>query len=345
MMGIIRYMVVLFFAAAVSASSLAADLWYEDNNLGSPRGMPADFVEKFRSPDSFRQATGLIRVYLVRANVLERLDDQFLGTVLAAYLKENRIRLAMDAGGATWAQMSARVSVFHREIALLERLKGLGIEVHHISLQSVLSKPLRIRGERVDYPLDKRLEDVVAYAKAARAVYPGVEIGIIDALPTHGAEYKEPYRRLKDALSRENIGLGYIHVDMPFDLIHDQRRGASWRTLREVERFVEDELNLRFGLLATTAKGGRSSGKAFHEGVMSMLECYRGMQGTPGDFIIASWFAHPVKTIPETASGDDYPAMRTVLEFGRRLDQMKKSGMSGPARPDRPAQCGVGFPQ
>ena len=61
---------------------------------------------------------------------------------------------------------------------------------------------------------------------------------------------------------------------------------------------------------------------------MAALECYAGAGGTPGDFIIASWFPHPRDTVPESAAGDDYPAMRTALEFGRRLERMEKAGPS-----------------
>jgi hypothetical protein len=60
--------------------------------------------------------------------------------------------------------------------------------------------------------------------------------------------------------------------------------------------------------------------------VLAALECYAGAGGTPGDLIIASWFPHPQKTIPENADGNDYPFMRTVLEYGRRLEQIKNAG-------------------
>jgi hypothetical protein len=63
--------------AATALPSPAADVWYEDNNLGKAGGMPADFVEKFRQPESFSQATKYIRVYMMRALDMKGMDDQF----------------------------------------------------------------------------------------------------------------------------------------------------------------------------------------------------------------------------------------------------------------------------
>lgn len=306
--------------------SLAVDVWYEDNNLGKAGNMPTDFVEKFRQPESFSQATKYIRVYMVRAQVMDAMDDQFLATSFNQYLKGNNIKLAIDAGGATWAQAQGRKQVARNELALLVRLKGLGVKVDYISLQSTLGKPLKIDGQTMDYPMSMRIEDVVRYSKAVRAIYPQVEIGIIDDLPSHGKEYQQPYRQLKNALTREGLDISFIHLDMPFDLIKEHHQGLTWQRVREVEQYVEDELHVKFGLLATSRKGGYTSSKAYHHSVMAVLMCYSWADGTPHDFIIASWFPYPEKTIPETATGDDYPTMRTVKEFGHQLDRIEKNG-------------------
>lgn len=333
-----RIMMVLAFSA-ISAAAAAADIWYEDNNLGRPGGMPPDFAEKFQHPETFNHASRYIHVYMVRANVLDVMDDRFLAGAFYPYLNRNRIKLAIDATGATWTQTSGRKKIASGEIRLLERLKRLGIQVDYISLQSVLSQPLVLGGTTVDYPLSKRIEDVVAYAKAARAVYPQAQIGIIDALPSYNQDYRQPYLMLKDALAQEGIPLSYIHLDMPFDIPREQRHGVTWQQARAVESYVEDELGLRFGLLATSRKGGEISGKAIHERTLAAQECYMGAGGTPGDFIVASWFPYPRTTIPETAAGDDYPAMRTVLEFGRQLDHIEKAGAQATNQAAWRAKC------
>ena len=242
------------------------------------------------------------------------------------YLEKNNIKLAINAGGATWAQAGARGKVATNELGLLKRLQGLGVKVDYMSLQSVLSKPLKADGQKVDYPMSMRIEGIVKYSKAVRAIYPQVEIGIIDALPSHGKDYQQPYLQLQKALTQEGLELSYIHLDMPFEVIKEQQHGITWQRVRDVERYVEDELRVKFGLLATSSKGGHSSSKAYHHSVMAELMCYSWADGTPHDFIIASWFPYPEKTIPETATGDDYPTMRTVKEFGQQLDRIEKNG-------------------
>lgn len=323
-------------AFAVCTTLAAPLLWYEDNNLGRAGGMPSDFIEKFHHPETFREASRHIRVYMIRANVLNKLDDAFLTALLDPYLRKYNIKLAIDAPGATWAQVPGRDRGFRMNIQLLERLKRLGMDVHYISLQSVLSKPLVRGGKTIDYPLSKRIEDVVAFATAVRPIYPRAQIGIIDALPSHGKDYKRPYRLLQEAVSREGVNLSYIHVDMPFEIPRERQLGVTWQTLREVERYVEEELGLQFGFFTTSLTGGNISSRAFHERVMNGLECYTGAAGTPRDWVIASWFPNPRNTIPENATGDDYPAMRTVLAFGRRLEEMSQAGHSLAPRMHQP---------
>lgn len=318
-------MIGLFLLAVVAAAS-AADIWYEDNNLGKGGGMPADFVEKFQRPESFSQASRYIRVYMVRANVLEKLDDQFLTGQFLPYLRKYKMKFAIDAGGATFIQMGSREQVFARNIDVLNRLKRLGAQVDYISLQSPLDKFPKVDGIKMDYPMSKRVEDVVAFSKAARAVYPQAEIGLIDSLPSSAREYRQPYRQVKNALASAGIPLSYIHLDISFDIPREGRRGVTWKAIREAESYVEDDLGVKFGYFTTSRRGGYHSSKAFHERVMAALECYADAGGSPRDLIIASWFPHPQNTVPETAIGEDYPAMRTVLEYGRQLDQIEKSG-------------------
>jgi hypothetical protein len=336
-------MVGMLLLAVIASGSLAADLWYEDNNLGKGGGMPPDFFEKFQRPETFSQASRYIRVYLMRANVLEKLDDQFLTTQFLPYLRKNDIKLAINAGGATFIQMGVRRKVFVRNIDLLNRLKRLGVQVDYVSLQSALDKYPRVDGVKAYYPLSKRIEDIVAFSKAVREIYPQAAIGLIDSLPSAAREYRQPYRQVKDALASAGIVLSYIHLDISFDIPREGRRGVTWKAIREAESYVEDELGLKFGYFTTSRKGGHHSSKAFHERVMAALECYADAGGTPGDLIVASWFPHPQKTIPETATGDDYPAMRTVLEYGRQLEQIEKDRPSWAAQrarePERRTIC------
>jgi len=339
MMNIQWKTIIALVFAVVSAAATAADIWYEDNNLGRANGMPPDFASKFSQPESFSQASQYLRVYMVRTNVLDAMSDEFLAGSFHPYLTKNNIKLAIDAAGATWMQASGRKILADREIRLLQRLRRLGMQVDYVSLQSVLSKPLVIDGVTVDYPMSKRIKDAVTYAKSVRKIYPQAQTGIIDAIPSHVEDYRQPYLLLKNAMAKGGGALSYIHLDMPFDIPREQLLGITWPQARAVESYVEEVLGIRFGFMTTSAKGGRASSKAFHERVLAAQECYLGAGGTPTDFIIASWFPFPQATIPETATGDDYPAMRTVLEYGRQLDRIERRGGLTMGQPGWDAMC------
>jgi len=66
--------IIVLQALVTTAARPAALLWIEDNNIGQAGGMPGDLIEKFRQPETFRHASRKIRVYLMRANVLNKLD-------------------------------------------------------------------------------------------------------------------------------------------------------------------------------------------------------------------------------------------------------------------------------
>jgi hypothetical protein len=335
-------------ALLLSIAKLSAtEIWYEDNNLGHGGGMPPDFIEKFQQPDSFKQATKYINVYVMRATVLQRMDDAFFTTLLLPYLQKNNIKLALNAAGGTWAGANPRRrKFFDEEIELLKRIKGLGGRVDYISLQSVLSKPLRQAGAEVEFPLEKRIDGAVDYARAAVEVFPQAQIGIIDALPTKGQDYKTAYRKLVAAMARDKIKFSYIHLDAPFDVAKNGHNGLSWDSLRDVERFVEDDLKIAFGLFATSRNGGMRSSQSYFQGTVGTLNCFSGSGGTPREYVVASWFPFPEKSIPDTATGSDYPTMRVVLEFGRRLEQIEKRRAAWVAERsndrDWRASCGIG---
>jgi len=311
---------------AFACAALATNLWYEDNNMGSAGGMPADFAEKFSHPESFERAAKFIDVYMMRLKVFKDMDDRFIRDVFYAYLKKQNIKLALNVGGGTLAQAANRTNIAGDEVALLQRLKKLGVQVDYFSMQSALDKAPKVDGKKQHYPLNKRVDDIVAYAKAIHAIYPAAEIGIIDSSPSHNFEYREPYKQVKAALAREGIALSYIQLDISFDIPRESRGGVTWQKLRQLEAFVEDDLGAKFGYFATSRKGGHTSSQAFHERVMATLQCYHAAGGSPREFVIASWFPHPEKTVPDTATGDDYPAMRTVLEFGRELKRLDQGG-------------------
>jgi hypothetical protein len=330
----------VLIASLQSSSSNAADIWYEDNNLGTNTEMPVDFVDKFRHPESFQQATHYIKVYLLRAPWLEKMDDDFFTNLLIPYLQKNNIKLALNSAGAIWyGAKPIAERRFKADLALLNRLKQLGVRVDYISMQSILSKPLRRSGkgsEILEFPMERRVAGAVAFTRAAREIYPDVLFGLIDALPGKGLEYKDAYRQLADALRTAGIKLAYVHIDLSLESVKSERRGLTWSSLLDTEAYVEEKIGAQFGIFTTSRRAGQTSSRAFHDAALDTLYCYSGAGGTPRNYVIASWFRYPERTIPDAAKGDDYPMMRTVLDFGHELDQLQNSGKMGAPihRPD-----------
>ena len=331
MMTFVRIACVVALAAPLLGTSLsAATIWYSDNNLGRAGQVPPDFVEKFHKPESFAQATKHIDVYMLLAPVLSRMDDAFLTQLLFPYLEKNRIKLAINAGGATWLGANPRrQKVFDAEIALLERIKRLGGRVDYISLQSILSKPRRDGGpdgEATEFAMADRIQGAVVYSQAVRRVFPDAAIGIIDALPAKGMDYQDAYRQLADAMKTAGVPLSYVHLDISFNAARQGRYGTDWNRIREIERYLEDDLKIQFGLFAKSRRAGQQSSAAFRDAAIAQLQCYAGSGGSPREYVFASWFKYPDRTIPETATGDDYPAMRIVLELGEELKKIEQGG-------------------
>jgi hypothetical protein len=303
----------------------AASLWYEDNNMGTAGGMPPDFKEKFYQPEAWTRAREAIDVYYIRASTLLKpensLDDSFLENSFVPVLEESNVEIALDAGGANFLRSprSSGGGRITREIALIEKLEAIGGRVGYVALQSVLSKPLWIKGQVVDYPMQQRIHDVVEYAKIARERLPDVEIGIIDALPTKGRDYRDPYGQLAAALGEDGLELDFIHLDCPYE--HPQQGvRITWEVVKEVESFVKQEIGARFGLICTSRTGGEESDEAWNDNVLDVPRQYAKVNGNPDEYVIMSWFPHPGYSIPESAGPDRFPDTKTVVSFAHELD-------------------------
>lgn len=75
-------------------------------------------------------------------------------------------------------------------------------------------------GVTQEFPEYKAMAEAVdsatEMAAMARERLPDVEIGIIDALPTKGRDYRDPYGQLAAALGEDGLELGFLHLDCPY---------------------------------------------------------------------------------------------------------------------------------
>lgn len=323
MKSTISRLVYFFALIMLSFESPAIDVWFEPN-VARDVVTPNIFKQSFQQPQSFEQAAHHIKVYMVLASLLRKLDDEFLVGVFLPYLQQRHIKLAVDAPFVHFASLPAHAAERDEQIKLYRRLKALGFTVDYIVLESVLSKGK----PRIPWTHDSvpgRIEDAVSYAKQVREIFPDTQFGIIDALATQAFPYKDAYTSLKQAMNHEALKFTFIHLDMPFNRVQRGLRGVSWETVREVEHFVEDELGLQFGLLATSTRAARISNQAFHDETIASMECYLMAGGTPSEFIITSWYTYPDRIISDTSSVNDYPAMSTVSDFGTILESYERT--------------------
>jgi hypothetical protein len=300
-------------------------LWYEDNNMGTAGGMPPDFEEKFYQPDTWVRAREVIDVYYVRASMLlnptNDLDDSFLEESFVPVLEDSGVKIAIDAVGANFLnhRRPAGTARVDRELRLIEKLRAMGGQVGYIALQSVLSKPLREEGQVVEYPMQRRIQDVVEYAKMARERLPDVEIGIIDALPSKGQDYQGPYGELATALG-DDLRLDFVHLDCPYERAQEGEN-ISWEGIKAVEGFVKRDIATRFGLISTSRTGGETSDETWNDNVLGVPREYAKANGNPDEYAIMSWFPYPSSSIPEEAGPGQFPDTKTVLSFARELER------------------------
>lgn len=295
-----------------------AGLWYEDNNMGTAGGAPADFYSKFTAPDTWADARKVIDVYYVRTNVLEAraTDDTFLQSYFIPVLAKSHIKLALDTGSATWlnSDYSANIGAVNDDVALIKRIQSLGGTVDYIGLQSTLSKPLVVHGRKTDYPMADRIKDAVDYATVIKKNFPDIRIGLIDALPTKGQDYEGPYQDLAAAFRSAGLSLDFIHLDSQYEAAQAGTT-TSWAKITQVQAFVQNTLHVHFGLVATSRTAGYTSDKAYNDAVLDVPVQYRKVGGNPDEYVIMSWYPHPVATVPDSAGDGQYPVMKTVLGF------------------------------
>lgn len=307
-----------------------AEMWYEDNNQARSGGIPRDFKEKFVKPETWARAREVMDVYMIRANSLDSrenaIDEEFIREKMAPVLKAANLPVAIDFGGATWRNAGRKQNMLQRELNLVGIILEAGIQIRCGSLQSVLSKPLfdENSGKRILYPMDKRYQDVLDYFQAFKKQFPGLAIGIIDALPTHDDDYETAYCGLKEKLARYGFKLDHILLDIPFELPEENRLNNSWPKVKAVERYVKHEVGCRFGLIGASKTAGHESDRAYHRALLKMLDRCRTHRIEPDFFIMMSWFPHPKRSIPDNAPEGEYPAMKTFVEFADKYKTTAK---------------------
>jgi len=244
---IVGYMAGLLIAISIIQCA-KADIWYQDNNLQQAGKLPKDFVTRTISDESLASmGVYYLRLSSARANPQAMLK-------LARDLKAKPV--ALDIPDATWAGCRNKRN-YAKTIKDIKLLQSVGLNVKYLGLQSVLSKPYRKRDNNCNEyrtiqqsKIIPRYLDILTFYQQVQPAFPGISIGIIDALPAKGvAYYKDAYRDIAFGLKQRGFKLGFIHLDIPEHLL---------RTPEPVQ-YVKS-LGVPVGLYLVSRNGGNKSG-------------------------------------------------------------------------------------
>jgi hypothetical protein len=324
----------LFAATPVpSAGPDQGALWVQPPNYGGAGRLAPDFFEMFTTRgDEWAEARRFIDVWVVRMSSLlgkdAPLSDAFLGDAFLPKLQAWGIALAVNVTGATHAQCAGHTRRIDDETAAIQRLLDLGADISSLSLQSPLSKvsgSCPAYGKETGY--DFRIADVVHYLATMTERFPGIEVGLVDAMPAKGWAYQDVYRRLLDALTARGLRLAFIHLDFPME-----SASPGWANVREAENLVRGELGVPFGLLYISKVGGRTSNMAFRDNVLAAYRAYRAAGGRPDHLELTSWYAFPTSNLPEDDEATA-PFMNLVRDFALLGGVAPRATQGTPASP------------
>ena len=308
-------------------------LWVQPPNYGGAGRLAPDFFEMFTTRgDEWAEARRFIDVWVVRMSSLlgkdAPLSDAFLGESFLPKLQAWGIALAVNVTGATHAQCADHTARLTTEVAAIQHLLDLGARISSLSLQSPLSKvsgSCPAYGKETGY--DLRIADVVRYVAAMTERFPGIEIGLVDAMPAKGWAYQDVYRRLLDALTARELRLAFIHLDFPME-----SASPGWANVREAEDLVRGELEVPFGLLYVSKIGGATSNVAFRDNVLAAYRAYHAAGGRPDHLELTSWYAFPTANLSEEDEVTA-PFMNLVRDFARLGGVAPRETPGTPASP------------
>lgn len=274
--------------------------WYEDNNLGKNGGYPTDFLTKFTTQE-WQACSEKIDVYQIGLVTLRQFPETFLTEIFLPYLKKHRLALALDVEGATWLHLNpGREALFETERVQIHRLSQLQAPVKYVTLQSVLCKDT-LTGE--DYSLAHRIQDIKTYKAMVRRYFPEARVGIIDALPSHGKDWKMLYSKLCSTVTARFGNavfvpiIDYVHLDAPYrGYIQSAWDVLTWYDINRIRKFLNSR-QIKFGLLLTS-ESGKVSSQAFTDDVVQMHHDICKYLGSAVEEVLISWFAYPEVTVP-----------------------------------------------
>ena len=309
------------------SSNTGGERWYQDSNLGVSGELPLDFFSRMSELGTWKDARNTMSVYFLRVNSYHKhlRGNHALLNELATLFNDHNIVLAIDETAPTWAHSDVyqKDLSYKRSIETIKELKDYGFRIKYISLQSVLSKPLRVNSEIIGYPISSRFKDVSSYLQALKPIYPELNFGLIDALPSHVSEedYKKVYSELVAYLQELELEIDFIHADVPMNLLRNNLNNLSYSSVKTLQTFVQQDLNLKFGFFITDMVGGNQSSDAFKANILHGLENILKGDIEADMYVFSSWFDYPNYTEPDNLTESPATGFSTFTAVDALLNQ------------------------
>lgn len=302
--------------AQVCDTSVPGERWFEDNNMGSAGGLPGDFFTRLDTPDTWADARDVMQVYMLRRSSMGAISDADLAR-MADLFDVAGISVAVNDGAATWAHHRLPGLEFTGSIRVIQRMLDAGMDVRHIVMQSILSKKLKdTNGDPVAYPMETRYADAEAYIRKIRNAFPdrGFKFGLVDASPSHDpATYKQIWSGLKTHLNQAGLPFDFFHLDMPFVIPREQRKGLTWEGMDAIGDWVQAR-GLDFGIFLNEGRPNSVSDASWRRLFLEGIDDYLAACGDMNHWILAGWHPYPTLSVPDT------PTLATSMGVFNAMD-------------------------
>jgi hypothetical protein len=311
----------------------------------------SDYKRLFSNPEEWQESRKTIDTFFF--GLTQRQSDVFEPTFLknkvVPLFNSEGIKIGFDSGVATW--LTCRKAQGQRNIQsdldMIKRIKDAGGTVSYIRLQSTLGKPVPegIADNCPDYSIDDRINDAVRYITSIHAVYPDIKMGLVDATAAHvlkeraGVEdsYKTTFTKLQNALKAKNDRIEFFLLDTSVENSMGIKNPGilEYSQLLELERFIEDDLKIEFGILVLSYEGGQNDERIFYERTADFMKEYKQLGGSPAIYFPESWYRYPWKALPENSS-DSYPHTKFLLNIAKLAQEQSSSPIKSKSSPKKP---------
>ena len=260
--------------------------WYEETNVRMAGGYPDDMDDMFREPEKWKELRSKIDKYVLRGISFDKFTiehgTKFITDTLAPVLVRENIGVVID-------------NPPHNLEYYYLLLRSAGVTVTHINLQSVLSQP-RGQNPRIEPELSNRINEVRDRLNAIREFAPNVKLGLIDARPTKGWDYRDAYKRVV-----EIADIDFLILDCPYSY-PARNTNISWSGFQQVGDYIMNDLGIDYGIILTDNVGGQTSEQLFRNNTLAFANQIKTQNYDYDYLIFMSWYNNPTKAIPEYPS-------------------------------------------